>query len=122
MTTSTVPALLTWVRALPSDNHQAEYDGFTTLTLLASKNNLNALVAVLAHIEPTRYASLLNHPDAYGNTAVHYFALAGNGPALHLLAMMGSSFTLCNNANQTPHNVCTSGTLKCEVDEPGTSA
>lgn len=109
-------ALLAWAHALPTDG-DAELDGLkglTILTLLASKNNLKGLVAVMTHIEPTRYPFLVNHPDAYGNTALHYFALAGNELALHLLAKMGSSFTIRNNANETPYDVCVRKTLKCE--------
>jgi ankyrin repeat protein len=113
---SPVPSLLLWARGLLNKSNNAELErleGLTIVTLISSKNNLTALYALLRRVPIEQRLSIIDHPDEYGNTAMHYFALFGNRDALGCLSKLGASSTVANNANETSYDVCINGSLEC---------
>ena len=105
--------LLEWALSLPPHGVSMPFmPGMTMMTLVASKNNINAVFSLLSRIDAKRYAEVLNESDAYGNTALHYFALAKNRKAMEVLIHLGASLDAANNAQEVPRDVCLSGSLE----------
>lgn len=108
-------SLLEWALALPSQHGGVPMPflpGMTVTTLVASKNNIDALFSLLSRIDSSRYAKVLNEKDAYGNTSLHYFALSKNREAMRALVHLGASLDVSNNAAEIPQDVCRSGSLE----------
>ena len=105
-------SLITWAQSLPSDMAIVNtMPGMTIMTLLAAKNNLDAIFMILTRMDEKKHASLVNTPDAYGNTPLHYFALSNNEPALKALVGVGASMKHQNHAAETPWDVHESKSL-----------
>ena len=88
------------------------YPGLTLTTLVASKNDMDALFSLLSRIDRDQYVDVLNRKDAYGNTVLHYFALTNNKTALEALIRLGASLDKTNHAKQTPKDVFECGSLE----------
>lgn len=108
--------LLEWAIALPTTTSRLvtleNLPGMTLMTLIASKNDMSAFFSLLSRIDQSEYVNVLNSPDAYGNTPLHYFALGSNKTALEALVNLGASLKTANHAAQTPTDVCKSGSLQ----------
>ena len=103
-------SLVAWARACDGRGVDA-MPGMTIMTLLAAKNNLNAIFTILQTLDESTRTTLVNTPDAYGNTLLHYFALIQNDSALKALVSLGASTTHENHACKTPGDVHKSKSL-----------
>ncbi len=106
-------SLIEWALALPSaaKTPLSLLPGLTLITLVASKNDKDAVFSLLSRIDRRKHTDVLNSPDAYGNTALHYFALCKNRAAIEALICLGASLDATNHTEETPKDVCKSGSL-----------
>lgn len=107
--------ILQWARMRPCCKQLdiQSMSGFTIFTLLAARNDLPAIRALLARIPDHERTVIVRSPDRYGNTPMHYFALHANGEALRVLHGFGASLNVMNHDNASPYDVYKLGELGC---------
>ncbi len=87
-----------------------EMGGTTALGLLAIKNNIGTFMELM-QLSDNHDRVLLNTPDLYGNTPLHYFALRGANVSRGVLAMLEERGGDCHARNHAGESVF--DVLKC---------